>query len=42
MYNKFWNKCKEDAKIVATWPKWKRDIIISAKTASTGNFTGGK
>lgn len=34
----FWEQAEKDRKIVATWPKWKQKIIISAHTASTGQY----
>ena len=29
---------KKNKKEVATWPKWKQKLIISAKNAESGNF----
>ena len=34
----FWEQAERDRKIVATWPKWKQKIIISAHSAMTGQF----
>lgn len=34
----FWEQAEKDRKIVATWPKWKQKIIISAEAANTGKF----
>lgn len=36
-YN-FWKMVEENRKEVATWPKWKRRIVISAKSAASGKF----
>ena len=39
MKNKcFWETVEKCKKEVATWAKWKRDLVITAKNASTGNF----
>ena len=29
---------EQNKKEVATWPEWKQNIVISAETASTGQF----
>ena len=34
----FWDIVEENRKEVATWPLWKRRIVISAETAKTGQF----
>lgn len=34
----FWDQVEKDKKEVATWAKWKQKIIISAHSASTGQF----
>ena len=34
----FWNIAKANAEEVKTWPKWKQKIVITAKTAETGQF----
>ncbi len=31
---------KKNKKEVATWPKWKQKLVISAKNAESGNFYG--
>jgi len=36
----FWKQAKANYDEVLTWPKWMRCIVISAKTASTGQFNG--
>ena len=33
-----WDRAKKNAEEVATWPKWKQKIIISAHSAMTGQF----
>lgn len=37
-YDWFWKIVEKNRKEVATWPLWKRRIVINAKTASTGQF----
>lgn len=34
----FWDMVEQNKKEVATWPLWMRRIVISAETASTGQF----
>ena len=34
----FWDQAKKNYEEVQTWPLWKRRIVISAETASTGQF----
>lgn len=34
----FWAMAEKNRKEVATWPLWMRRIVISAETASTGQF----
>lgn len=34
----FWAMAKANYEEVKKWPKWKQKIIISAHTASTGQF----
>ena len=37
-YKWFWDMVEKNKKEVATWPEWKQNIVISAETASTGQF----
>ena len=37
-YKSLMKIAEENRKEVATWPLWKRRIVISAETASTGQF----
>ncbi len=34
----FWDTVEANRKEVATWPLWKRRIVISADTAASGQF----
>ena len=34
----FWDTAELCRKIVATWPEWKQNIVISAEAARTGKF----
>ena len=34
----FWKTARENYEEVKTWAKWKQKIVISAKTASSGQF----
>ena len=33
-----WDTAELCRKIVATWPEWKQNIVISAEAARTGKF----
>jgi hypothetical protein len=33
-----WKTVKQDQEIVKSWPKWMQQIVITAKTCSTGRF----
>ena len=40
--NSFWNRVEKDYNKFKKWSKYKQSITISADTASTGKFIGGK
>ena len=36
--NSFWKTSSNNYEEVEKWPEWKRSIVISSSTASTGKF----
>ena len=40
--DKFLETVVKNAEEWKKWPKWKQKIVISAKSASNGNFYGGE
>ncbi len=40
--NSFWKISSDNYEEVGQWPEWKRSIIISSSTASTGEFIYSK